>query len=41
MRLNGRITVRLDESWKQKLAADEQQLVLDIAGPLNRRFGYA
>jgi hypothetical protein len=40
MRLHGRITVRLDESWRRQLSADEQQAVATIAGALNSRFGY-
>jgi len=40
MRFQGSITPRLDETWRSRLADDEQRQVLGVAGPLNRRFGY-
>jgi hypothetical protein len=40
LRLRERIEVRLDESWRSRLTADEQQRVLTIAGAMNRRMGY-
>jgi hypothetical protein len=40
LRLRERIEVRLDESWRSRLTADEQQRVLTIAGVMNRRMGY-
>jgi hypothetical protein len=41
MRLAGTVQVRLDESWRVKLASDEQRRILDIAGVMNRAMGYA
>jgi hypothetical protein len=41
MRLNDRITIRLDETWRERLSAAEQSTVLSVAGELNQRFGYA
>jgi hypothetical protein len=41
MRLGGNIQVRLDESWRSKLTADEQRRILDVAGAMNRAMGYA
>jgi hypothetical protein len=33
-------SVRLDESWRQRLTAAEQHQILEIAGNMNRTFGY-
>lgn len=41
MRRNEEIRIRLDESWRRGLSAEEQARVLDIAGPLPSRLGYA
>lgn len=41
MRRSGAIAIRLDERWRQTLAAQEERNVLRIAGALNRQFGYA
>jgi hypothetical protein len=41
MRRNEQIRIRLDESWRDRLTPAEQARVLDIAGPLPARFGYA
>lgn len=40
MRLNEKISVRLDESWRVQLAPEEQQRILAVAGDINRGFGY-
>jgi hypothetical protein len=40
MRFQGNIRPRLDETWRSRLAADEQQRVLGIAGRVNQEFGY-
>lgn len=40
MRFQGNIRPRLDETWRSRLAADEQQQVLGIAGRANQEFGY-
>jgi hypothetical protein len=40
MRLNEQIRIRLDESWRDRLAADEVDRILAIAGPANRAAGY-
>jgi hypothetical protein len=40
MRRNESISIRLDESWRTRLTAEEQRRVLDIAGPLHARLGY-
>jgi hypothetical protein len=41
MRLAGAITVRLDESWRERLDREEQHRVLRIGGTMNRELGYA
>jgi hypothetical protein len=40
MRREGAIQVRLDESWRGRLAAAEERQILQIAGDLNRELGY-
>ncbi len=40
MRLRGDSTIRLDETWRQRLPADQLAEIEPIVGPLNRRFGY-
>jgi hypothetical protein len=40
MRTRGPIEVRLDESWRARLTADEQQRIMQVAGELNRAMGY-
>lgn len=40
IRLGGPIEVRLDERWRHDLKAADQSVVLRIAGPLSREFGY-
>ena len=39
VRLKDRLTVRLVESWREELSADEQARVLEIAGPTADRLG--
>jgi hypothetical protein len=41
MRMGDTITVRLDETWRSRLAPDVEQRILAVAGPLNERLGYA
>ena len=41
MRMGDTITVRLDETWRSRLAPGDQERILAVAGPLNDRFGYA
>ena len=41
MRLQGRVQVRLDESWRTKLDQHEQRQIIGIAGAMNRTMGYA
>jgi len=41
MRMGDTITVRLDETWRSRLAPGDQQRILAVAGPLNERLGYA
>jgi hypothetical protein len=41
MRLQGRVRVRLDESWRTKLDQHEQRQIISIAGAMNRSMGYA
>jgi hypothetical protein len=40
MRLGGAIRLRLDESWRERLTAAEQDEVLTIAGDMNRALGH-
>jgi len=40
MRFQGNIRPRLDETWRSRLEAVEQQRVLGIAGRVNQEFGY-
>lgn len=40
MRLQESIRVKLDETWRERLSATEQNQILEIAGPMNREFGY-
>ena len=41
MRMGDTIEVRLDETWRSRLGRDDEQRVLDVAGDLNGRLGYA
>lgn len=41
MRMGATITVRLDDSWRSRLAPKDERKVLAIAGSLNERLGYA
>jgi hypothetical protein len=41
MRMGDTITVRLDETWRTRLGPDDERQVMDVAGPLNERLGYA
>jgi hypothetical protein len=41
LRLHASIHVRLDESWRAKLSADEQTKILNVAGAMNRAMGYS
>lgn len=40
MRLQGRIQIRLDESWRSMLSPDEQREALGVAGDMNRALEY-
>ena len=40
MRLDSTSEIRLDESWKQALPAEQRALIERRVGPLNRRYGY-
>ena len=41
MRLQGTIRVHLDDRWRAILTQEEEYQILEIAGELNGRFGYA
>jgi hypothetical protein len=41
MRLTRQIRIRLDRSWTERLDGDETRRILDIAGEINRKLGYA
>jgi hypothetical protein len=41
MRMSGQIHIRLDQSWTQRLDSQEARQVLEIAGDINRKLGYA
>lgn len=40
MRLDTTSEIRLDERWKQHLSAEDLGVFEEIAGPLNRKYGY-
>jgi hypothetical protein len=40
MRLSSTSEIRVDESWKQALTAEQKALVDRLVAPLNRRYGY-
>jgi hypothetical protein len=35
------IEVRIDDRWREQLGRDDERRVLDIAGRINERLGYA
>jgi hypothetical protein len=41
MRMAGQIRIRLDQSWTQRLDSHEARQILEIAGDVNRKLGYA
>jgi hypothetical protein len=41
MRMGDTIQVRLDETWRSRLGQQDEQRVLEVAGELNSRLGYA
>jgi len=41
MRLDSTSEIRVDERWRQALGPTELEIFAGIAGPLNRRLGYA
>jgi len=41
MRMGDTIEVRLDETWRSRLGQQDERLVLEVAGELNSRLGYA
>ena len=41
MRMSETIEIRIDDRWRQQLRQEDEQRVLDVAGPLNERLGYA
>jgi hypothetical protein len=41
MRMAGQIRIRLDQSWAQRLDSVETRQILEIAGDINRKLGYA
>jgi hypothetical protein len=41
MRMAGQIRIRLDQSWTQRLDSHEARQILEIAGDINRKLGYA
>jgi hypothetical protein len=41
MRMGNTIQVRLDETWRSRLGQQDEQRVLEVAGELNTRLGYA
>jgi hypothetical protein len=41
MRRSDTIRIRLDESWRTSLSAEEQDRAISIAGPLHARNGYS
>ena len=40
MRLSSTSEIRLDESWKQALTAEQMTTIDQLVAPLNRRYGY-
>jgi hypothetical protein len=41
MRMGGEIRIRLDESWKSRLTAEETREVMSIAGKVNQDLGFS
>lgn len=41
MRMRTTIEVRLDDTWRERLAPDEERRILDVAGTMNAQLGYA
>jgi hypothetical protein len=41
MRMRGTIHVRLDEAWRVRLGQEDERRVLEVAGAVNERLGYA
>ena len=41
MRMGDVVEVRFDDAWERSLASDEQSAVLNVAGDLHQRLGYA
>jgi hypothetical protein len=40
MRLASTSEIKLDETWKQALAAEQLAVIAPRVAPLNRRYGY-